>query len=57
MFSEIVEFENGKKGLVLDLLPDRVGVLVLGDYSDIKEGDIVKSTGKILSVGVGEEYL
>ena len=57
MFSEIVEFENGKKGLVLDLLPDRVGVLVLGDYSDIKEGDIVKSTGRILSVWVGEEYL
>ncbi len=57
MFSEIVEFENWKKWLVLDLLPDRVGVLVLGDYSDIKEGDIVKSTGKILSVGVGEEYL
>ena len=57
MFSEIVEFENWKKWLVLDLLPDRVGVLVLGDYSDIKEGDIVKSTGKILSVGVGEDYL
>ena len=57
MFSEIVEFENWKKWLVLDLLPDRVWVLVLGDYSDIREGDIVKSTGKILSVWVGEEYL
>jgi F-type H+-transporting ATPase subunit alpha len=57
MFSEIVEFENWKKWLVLDLLPDRVWVLVLGDYSDIKEGDIVKSTWKILSVWVGEEYL
>lgn len=30
MFSEIVEFENGKRGLILDLLPDRVGILILG---------------------------
>lgn len=57
MFSEIVEFENWEKGLVLDLLPDRVWILVLWDYSSIKEWDIVKSTGRILSVWVGEEYL
>jgi len=57
MFSEIVEFENGIKGLVLDLSNDSVGVLVLGDYSKLRQGDTVKAVGKVLSVGVGEEYL
>ncbi len=57
MFSELVEFENGVKWLVLDLLPDRVWVLVLGDYSSLREWSIVKSTWKILSVGVWEDYL
>ena len=37
MFSEIVLFENGLKGLVLDLSADGVGVLVLGDYSSLKQ--------------------
>ena len=57
MFSEIVEFENGIKGLVLDLSNDSVGILVLGDYSKLRQGDTVKAMGKVLSVGVGEEYL
>jgi F-type H+/Na+-transporting ATPase subunit alpha len=57
MFSEIVEFENGIKGLVLDLSNDSVGILVLGDYSKLRQGDTVKAVGKVLSVGVGEEYL
>ena len=56
-FSEIVEFENGMKGLVLDLLKDQVWVLILGDYSKLNQGDIVKSTGTVFSVGVGENYL
>jgi len=57
MFSEIVEFENGVKWLVLDLSTDSVGILVLGDYSKLRQWDTVKAMGKILSVGVGEEYL
>ena len=56
-FSEIVEFENGVKGLVLDLLKEYVGILVLGDYTGLQQGDIVKSTGQVFSVGVGEKYL
>ena len=57
MFSEIVEFENGTKGLVLDMLEDTVGVLILGEYGTMEQGQIVKGTGKVFSVGVGEEYL
>lgn len=57
MFSEIVEFENWVKWLVLDLSPEIVWVLVLWDYSTLKQGNIVKSTWKILSVWVWEELL
>ncbi|MBQ7074696.1 F0F1 ATP synthase subunit alpha [bacterium] len=55
--SEIVLFENGVKGLVLDLTTDGAGVLVLGDYSSLKQGDTVTATGEVFKVGVGEEYL
>lgn len=57
MFSEIVVFENGVKGLVLDLSQETIGVLVLGDYSGLKQGDAVSSSGQVFRVGVGEEYL
>lgn len=57
MFSEIVVFENGVKGLVLDLSQETIGVLVLGDASGLKQGDAVSSTGQVFKVGVGEEYL
>ncbi|MEF2175143.1 MAG: F0F1 ATP synthase subunit alpha [Candidatus Absconditabacteria bacterium] len=57
MFSEIVEFENGMKGLVLDLTKEYVGILVLGNYSELMQGQVVKSTGLVFSTGVGEEYL
>lgn len=57
MFSEIVEFENGIKGLVLDLSADSVGILVLWDYSKLRQWDTVRAMGKVLSVWVGEEYL
>ena len=56
-FSEIVEFENGLKGLVLDLLKEYVGVLILGDYGTLAQGDTVKATGQVFSVGVGENFL
>lgn len=56
-FSEIVEFENGVKGLVLDLLKEYVGILILWEYSGLQQGDVVKSTGQVFSIGVWENYL
>ncbi|MFA6048047.1 MAG: F0F1 ATP synthase subunit alpha [Parcubacteria group bacterium] len=57
MASEMLEFSNGQIGVALNLEEDRVGAMVLGDYTGIKEGDTVKSTGKILSVPVGENFI
>ncbi|HET6245720.1 MAG: F0F1 ATP synthase subunit alpha [Bacteroidetes bacterium] len=54
---ELVEFENGLKGIVLNLEEDNVGVVLLGDYLAIKEGDIVKRTKKIASINVGEQMV
>ncbi len=52
--SEIVSFPNGTLGLTLNLEEDFVGVIILGDFKHIKEGDIVTRTEKILSVSVGD---
>jgi F-type H+/Na+-transporting ATPase subunit alpha len=52
--SEMLEFPDGIFGVALNLEEETVGAMVLGDASKIKEGDIVKRTGKILSVPVGE---
>ena len=57
MASEMLEFANGQVGVALNLEEDRVGAMVLGEYTGIKEGDQVKSTGKILSVPVGENFI
>jgi len=54
MMSELVEFPGGILGMVLNLEEDNVGVAVFGSDRGIKEGDIVKRTGKIASVPVGE---
>ncbi len=54
MMSELVEFPNGTLGIVLNLEVDNVGVVLLGTEIGIKEQDIVKRTGKIASVPVGE---
>ncbi|AWO01920.1 F0F1 ATP synthase subunit alpha [Chitinophaga alhagiae] len=51
---ELVEFENGVKAIVLNLEEDNVGVVLMGDYSEIKEGDTVRRTGQIASIKVGE---
>lgn len=51
---ELLEFENGTNALVLNLEEDNVGAVLLGDSSEVKEGDTVKRTGKIGSVKVGE---
>jgi F-type H+-transporting ATPase subunit alpha len=51
---ELVEFENGVKAIALNLEEDNVGVVMMGEYTDIKEGAQVKRTGKIASIKVGE---
>nr|XP_021525754.1 ATP synthase subunit alpha, mitochondrial [Aotus nancymaae] len=53
----MVEFSSGLKGMSLNLEPDNVGVVVFGNDKLIKEGDIVKRTGAIVDVPVGEELL
>ena len=57
MLGEIVEIENKGRGLVLNLSSKSLGIVILGDYSQIKPGDVVKTTGRILSVPVGEKVL
>ena len=56
-YSEIVVFQWGQKGLVLDLMEDYVGVLVLGEYMGLSQWETVKTTGQLFSVGVGDEYI
>ncbi len=55
--SELVEFSNGVAGLALNLEPDLVGVVVMGDYSTIEVGQEVRSTGRIASVPVGDALI
>ncbi len=54
---ELIEFASGLKGIVLNLEEDNVGAVTLGSSNDIKEGDVVKRTGKIASLMVGEGML
>jgi F-type H+-transporting ATPase subunit alpha len=54
---ELVEFDNGLQGIVLNLEEDNVGVVLLGQSDEIKEGDTVKRTNKIASIRVGEGML
>jgi F-type H+-transporting ATPase subunit alpha len=55
--SELVEFTNGVLGIAFNLEVDNVGIIIMGDYTDIEEGDIVRGTGRIASVPVGHELL
>ncbi len=57
MSTEMLEFPHGVFGIALNLEEESVGVVLLGDYTEIKEGDLVKRTGRIISVPVGEEML
>ena len=56
-YLELVEFPNGSAGVAINLEEESVGVIVLGDYLTIKEGDEVKGTGELLSIPVGEGFL
>ncbi|KTW19166.1 F0F1 ATP synthase subunit alpha [Staphylococcus warneri] len=57
MAGELVEFQNGVLGLAQNLEESNVGVVILGPYTDISEGDEVKRTGRIMEVPVGEELI
>jgi F-type H+-transporting ATPase subunit alpha len=57
MTNELLEFESGVRGLALNLDVREVGVVILGDYSGIEEGQQVRRTGEVLSVPVGDGYL
>ncbi len=57
MANELLEFEDGTLGLALNLDVRQIGVVILGDFAGIEEGQQVKRTGEVLSVPVGEGYL
>src|SRR3954470_10419332 len=57
MTNELLEFENGARGIALNLDVRDIGVVILGEYDGIEEGQQVRRTGQILSVPVGEGYL
>ncbi len=56
-YSELLEFPGGILGLALNLEEDTVGAIILGDYSGIKAGDLVKTTGRVASIPVGDALL
>jgi F-type H+-transporting ATPase subunit alpha len=56
-YNELLEFPNGIMGLALNLEEDNVAAVILGDYSHIKEGDEVRSTGRVVEVPVGDELI
>src|SRR6188474_2536829 len=57
MLNEMLDFGNGITGLALNLEETEVGAIILGDYTHIKEGQEVKTTGKLLQVPVGKGLL
>jgi len=57
MYSELLEFANGTMGIALNLEEESVSAVVLGDYLEIKEGDEVRSTGRVIEVPVGDELI
>ncbi len=57
MAGEMLEFSGGLRGLVMDLEKDNVGVVMLGNYDNVQEGDEVRRTGKIIEVPVGEALI
>ena len=57
MANELLEFEDGTLGIALNLDTREIGVVILGDFNSIEEGQTVRRTGEILSVPVGDGYL
>lgn len=57
MANELVEFPTGVLGIAFNLEVDNIGVIILGEYTDLEEGDTVRGTGRIVSVPVGDELI
>ena len=57
MAGELIEFPHDVAGIAMNLEEDQVGSVLLGDYTEIKEGDEVRRTGRIMSVPVGEALI
>lgn len=57
MYGEVIEFECGERGMVLDIQPDRIGCVIFGEYENIESGSMVRRIGRIASVPVGESVL
>src|SRR6478609_5579945 len=57
MANELLEFENGIRGIALNLDVREIGVVILGEFSGVEEGQPVKRTGEVLSVPVGDGFL
>jgi F-type H+-transporting ATPase subunit alpha len=57
MAGELLEFPHGVAGLTMNLEEDQVGAVLLGDYTELREGDQVKRTGEIMSVPVGDKMI
>jgi F-type H+-transporting ATPase subunit alpha len=57
MFSELLEFSNGSMGIALNLEEETVAAVVLGEADDIKEGDEVRSTGRVIEIPVGDSLI
>jgi F-type H+/Na+-transporting ATPase subunit alpha len=55
--SEMVQFENGTLGIAFNLERDQVGVIIMGEYTEIEEGQTVRATGRIVSVPVGDALI
>lgn len=57
MYGEVIEFECGDRGMILDIQPDRIGCVIFGDFENIESGSKVRRVGRIASVPVGDSLL
>lgn len=57
MYGEVIEFDSGERGMILDIEPHKIGCIVYGDYEHIESGSRVRRVGRIADVAVGEELL
>src|SRR5947209_5317020 len=57
MAGELLDFGHGVAGIAMNLEEDQVGVVILGEYTEVKEGDEVKRTGRIMAVPTGEAMI
>ena len=57
MAGELIEFPHGVAGLAMNLEEDQVGAVLLGDYTELREGDQVKRSGQIMSIPVGDALI